>query len=111
MAGRSSHRRFDPAQGQSRSKEFWRKCPMIEPVMFKVEIVPKDYEEGGPTDKTLANRLTDLIVQRNELSSIPQSLFPGPAVAVAGKSIPLLPPFGQIDYMPLWLRGEFGGEY
>ncbi len=53
----------------------------------------------------------NLIVQRNELSSIPQSFFPGPGVAVAGNSIALLPPFGEIDYVPLRLRGEFGGEY
>ena len=52
-----------------------------------------------------------LTVQRNELSSIPQSFFPGRGVAVAGNSIPLLPPFGEIDYVPLRLRGGFGGEY
>jgi hypothetical protein len=51
-----------------------------------------------------------LVVQRNELSSIPQSFFPCPAVAVAGNSIPLLPPFGEIDYVPLRLRRGFGGE-
>ena len=58
----------------------------------------------------MANKMR-LIVQRNELSCIPQSFFSGPAVAGAGNSIPLLPPFGEIDYMPLRLRGEFGGEY
>jgi hypothetical protein len=52
-----------------------------------------------------------LIVQRNELSSFPQSFFPDLGVAVAGDSIPLLSPRREIDYVPLRLRGEFGGEY
>ena len=53
---------------------------------------------------------TYLVVQRNELSSFPQSFFPGPGVAVAGDSIPLLPPCGQVDHVPLRLRRHFGGE-
>jgi hypothetical protein len=54
--------------------------------------------------------MTALIVQRNELASIPQSFFPSAGVAVAGNSIALLPPFGEIDDVPLRLRGELGGE-
>ena len=51
-----------------------------------------------------------LVVQRNELPSLPQSFFPGPGVAVAGNAIPLLPPFGEIDCVLLRLPGKFGGE-
>jgi hypothetical protein len=51
-----------------------------------------------------------LIVQRNELSSFPQSFFPGPGVAVAGNPIALLPPLGELDDVALRLRGRFGGE-
>jgi hypothetical protein len=67
----------------------------------------------GPFGLVLANTGAadaDLVVQRNELSSIPQSFFAGLAVAVAGKSIALLSPFGEPDYVPLRLRGGFGGE-
>jgi hypothetical protein len=51
-----------------------------------------------------------LVVQRNELSRFPQPFFPGPRVAVASDSVPLLPPFGKVDQVPLRLRWDFRGE-
>lgn len=52
----------------------------------------------------------DLVVQRNGLSSFPQAFLPGPGVADAGNSVPLLAPGGEVDHVPLWLCWAFGGE-
>src|SRR5205823_6443037 len=51
-----------------------------------------------------------LIVQRNELSSFPQSFFPSPGVAVAGDSIPLLPPCGQVAHVRSGSAGISGAK-
>src|SRR5262249_7686150 len=52
----------------------------------------------------------ELVVQRNELPSSPQSFFPGVGVAGAGDSIALLPPGGKVDHVAFRLRRHFGGE-
>jgi hypothetical protein len=50
-----------------------------------------------------------LVVQRKELSSIPQPLFPGLGVAGGGDPVSPLAPCGQLDRLalgPLWRRGS-----
>jgi hypothetical protein len=51
-----------------------------------------------------------LIVQRKELSGIPQPVSPGLGVARAGDAVPLLAPFGETDRVSFGLLGSFGGE-
>ena len=51
---------------------------------------------------------TVLIVQRKELSSIPQPLYSGFGVARGGDPVSPLAPFGELDRLalgPLWRRG------
>src|SRR6185437_738518 len=54
-------------------------------------------------------KAVDLVVQRKELSGIPQPLFPGLGVARGGDPVPPLAPFGQLDrvsFRPLGGRGR-----
>src|SRR5262249_29890056 len=51
-----------------------------------------------------------LVVQRKELSGIPQPLFPGLRVAPGDDAIPPLAPFGQLDRVAFGPLGSRGGE-
>jgi hypothetical protein len=51
-----------------------------------------------------------LVVQRKELTGIPQLLFPGLGVTRTGDAVPSLAPCGELDRPPLRVLGSFGGE-
>src|SRR5947207_15905531 len=51
-----------------------------------------------------------LIVQRKELSGIPQPLLPGLRVAHGGDAVPPLTPFGQLDRVSFGPLGSRRGE-
>ena len=51
-----------------------------------------------------------LIVQRNELSCLPQSFFPRLGVAFARDAVSVLSPIGYLDRMRNRVPGNFGGE-
>ena len=55
-------------------------------------------------------RIVGLVVQRKELSGIPQPLFPGLGVARSGDAVSPLPPFGELDRVSFGLLGSLGGE-
>src|SRR4029077_4607315 len=51
-----------------------------------------------------------LIVQRKDLTSIPQPLLPGLGVACGGDPVPSLAPSGELDRVSLGPLGSRGGE-
>jgi hypothetical protein len=61
--------------------------------------------------KTFADVLrSELVVQRKELSGIPQPLFPGLRVASGGDAVSPLTPFGELDRVSFGLLASRGGE-
>lgn len=75
--------------------------------------VEQAWAAGGHPDlaaPALAAQAGYLIVQRKELSGIPQSLFPGLRVGPGGDAVPPLTPFGQVDRVSLGSLGSRGGE-
>src|SRR5262245_4329246 len=63
-----------------------------------------------PTDARRRVLGSALVVQRKELSGIPQPLFPGLRVAHGGDAVPPLTPFGQLDRVSFGPLGSRGGE-
>ena len=63
------------------------------------------WSEGPAAFKPFA-----LVVQRKELSGIPQPLFSGLRVAHGGDAVPPLAPFGQLDRVSFGPVGSRGGE-
>src|SRR5271156_4903038 len=70
------------------------------------------FDERSPaaSSTTRTARGGPLVVQRKELSGIPQPLFPGLGVARSGDAVPPLAPFGELDRVSFGLLGSFGGE-
>jgi hypothetical protein len=78
-----------------------------EAIRLSEEALELQKAKQGPDH--LATLIT-LVVQRKELSSIPQPLFPGLGVARGGDPVPPLAPFGQLDRLALGPLGRRGGE-